>query len=135
MQNETDPSEKLNYLHEKFSEYGRNAKEWTRKCVLLLPEIEKQQVWLKKGFGSIYEYAAKLAGMTRGQVEDALYILRKIEDKQALLKVVEEKGLNSIRPVVAIATEKDQNFWARKAMEMSHHTLATYVREFRKIED
>ncbi len=126
--------ENINELHSQFCEYGASAKQWLRKCSLMLPDIEKYEVWRKKGFGTIYEYAAKLASMSRGQVDDALYILRKIENKPALLKVVEEKGINSVRPVVAIATQDNQKYWAEKAMEMSHHTLATYVREFRSLE-
>lgn len=118
-------------LHKKFVEYGRNAKEWMRRCILLLPEIDRRRIWEKKGFGSIYEYAAKLAGMSRGQVEDALRILRKIEDKPELRKVVERKGINSVRPVVAIATKENEKFWAEKAREMSKNALETYVRETR----
>ncbi len=116
-------------LHQKFMQYGANAKEWMRKCVLLLPEIEKHRIWEKKGFGSIYEYAAKLAGMSRNTVDDAMRILRKIENEPALQKVVEQKGLNSVRPVVAIATPETAGFWAEKAMLMSRHTLETYVKE------
>src|SRR3989338_3776047 len=88
-----------NVLHEQFVGYGQNAKLWMRKCELLLPEIEKMQIWRKKGFASIYEYAAKLAGMNRSKVDDALWILRKIEDKPALIKVASEKGINAVRPV------------------------------------
>ncbi|MFA5829701.1 MAG: hypothetical protein WC843_04355 [Candidatus Gracilibacteria bacterium] len=119
-------------LHEKFVTFGRNAKEWIWKCSLLLPEIEKQEIWKKKGFGDIYEYAAKLAGMSHPAVDDALWVLKKIEDKPALLKVVETKGINAVRPVVTIATRENMDFWAEKAMQMSHHTLQTYVRELRK---
>ena len=53
-------------LHQKFKQYGANAKEWTRKCILLLPDIEKYRIWEQKGFGSIYEYAAKLAECLAG---------------------------------------------------------------------
>ncbi len=128
------------FLHEKFVTFGRNAKEWIWKCSLLLPEIEKHAIWKKKGFGDIYEYAAKLAGMSHIAVDDALWVLKKIEDKPALLKVVEEKGINAVRPVVTIVTragttQEDANFWAEKAMEMSRHTLETYVREFKKVEN
>ncbi len=121
----------INEIHEKFSEYGRNAKEWQRKCLLLLPEIAKREVWKAKGFSCIYEYAGKLAGMSKGQVNDALYILKKIEDKPALMAVVEVKGINAVRPVVSIATSEDEKFWAEKAREMSRHTLETYVRDLR----
>ena len=124
-----------NAVHGQFVEYGRNAKEWTRKCALLLPEIEKHRIWEKRGFGSLFEYAAKLAGMSRHSVEDALRILRKIEDKPELQKVVEQRGLNAVRPVVATATVKTAEFWAQKAREMSKNTLETYVREFKKGED
>ncbi len=56
-------------LHEKFVTFGANAKAWMKQCVLLLPDIEKHQIWQKKGFGSIYEYAAKLAGMSKNTLE------------------------------------------------------------------
>ncbi len=119
-------------LHEKFVMYGANAKVWMRKCVLLLPEIERLQIWKKKGFGSIYEYAAKLAGMSRGTVDDALRILEKIEDKPNLLLVAEVKGLGAVRPVVSLVTSENEKFWACKAAAMSKNTLETYVREYKK---
>lgn len=116
-------------IHEKFVEYGRNARKWINKCKMLLPEIDRQKIWYEKGFGSIYEYASKLAGLSHGQVRDALRIMKKIEDKPALMKVAEEKGINSVRPVATIANEQNQEFWAEKALEMSKHTLEAYVRE------
>lgn len=118
-------------IHQNFMLYGANAKEWMRKCVLLLPEIEKHRIWEKKGFSCIYEYAAKLAGMSRNTVDDALRILKKIEDKPALKQVVEEKGLNAVRPVITIATPETEGFWAEKAMAMSKNTLEIYVKEIR----
>lgn len=119
-------------LHLRFSAYGKNAKEWLRKCALLLPEIERRRIWKKRGFGSIYEYAAKLAGMSRSSVDEALRVLKRIEDKPALKTVVEQKGINCVRPVAAIATEETQEFWAEKVQEMSKHTLENYVRDYRK---
>ena len=120
-------------VHQKFVTYGKNAKKWLRKCVLLLPEIEKLRIWEKKGFNSIYEYAAKLTGMSHMQVDDALRILRKIEDKPLLQKVVEEKGINAVRPVAAIATKDTEEFWAKKARVMSKNTLEVYIKEFRRL--
>jgi len=121
-------------LHAKFSEYGTNAKLWMRKCVMMLPEIEKRRIWEKKGFSCIYEYAAKLAGMGRGTVDDALWMLRKLEDKPELMKVAENKGLNAVRPVVSTATIENDSFWAGKAKIMSRQTLATYVKDMKNQE-
>jgi len=119
-------------LHEKFSECGKNAREWMRKCVMMLPEIERRLVWEKKGFSSIYEYAAKLAGMSRETVDDGLRILKKAEGKPNLMAVIEKRGINAVRPVMGIATTETEKFWADKAKSMSKNTLEMYVREFRK---
>ncbi|MBT3865451.1 hypothetical protein HOE67_04615 [Candidatus Peregrinibacteria bacterium] len=118
-------------MHLQFSEYGMNAKEWLRKCALMLPEIERRKIWKKKKFGSIFEYAAKLAGMSKNQVYDALRIVRKVENLPALRRVVEEKGVNAVRAVATIVTEENEMFWAKKAMEMSARELETYVKDFR----
>ena len=118
-------------IHQNFVRFGANAKEWMRRCVLLLPEVAKCRIWEQKGFGSLYEYAGKLAGMSRNTVDDALRILRHIEDKPALQKVVEQKGINAVRPVASIATPETQEFWAEKASVMSKNTLEVYVQEFR----
>ncbi len=117
-------------FHQRFSEYGRNAREWLRKCALLLPEIDRLDIWKKKGFGSIYEYAAKLAGMSKNSVREALRVMKHIEDKPELKKVLEEKGINSVRPVATIATEETDAFWAQKARDMPKNTLETYVSDY-----
>lgn len=120
-------------IHELFVKFGSNAKVWINKCKMLLPEIDRQKIWYKKGFGSIYEYAAKLAGLSHGQVQDALRIMKKIEDKPALLRVAEKKGLGSVRPAATIATIETQEFWANKAEKMPVRTFETYVRESRHV--
>ncbi len=103
-----------------------------RECALMLPEIDRQQIWKKEGFGSIYEYAAKLANMSRYQVEMALWTVRKIEHMPALLKVAQEKGIHAVRPVANVATTETAEFWADKAETLTVRGLETYVRETRK---
>lgn len=126
-------SENIEEIHQKFIQFGSNAKKWIHECKLLLPEIAKKRIWEHKGFSSIYEYAGKLAGLSHGQVDDALWILRKAFDKPELMAVARTKGINSIRPVVSIATKENAGFFGKKAMEMSKNTLAVYVRGLRKV--
>ncbi len=124
--------EKDQALHEKFSECGQNAKLWTRRCAMMLPEIERREIWRKKGFASIYDYALKVAGMSYNTTCEALRVLKKVADKPALMEVVEKKGIYAVKPVAMVATNMDQEFWAKKAMVMSKHTLEVYVAEFCK---
>lgn len=123
--------EKSETLHREFSEYGRNAKEWARKCMLLLLEIDRYKVWAKKGFGSIYEYAAKLAGLSRDQVNESLRVLGRIEDKPALMEVAREKGIWAVRPVAVVATKETDEFFAEKARSMTKNEFEVYVKGVR----
>ena len=121
-------------LHNEFARYGKNAKEWLRKCALLLPQIEATGLWKKKRFTSIYHYAAVIAGMNHDQTREALRIMKKIQDKPALIKVAEEKGLGAIRAVATIVTKETDEFWAEKASNMTIRGLETMVRESRHLE-
>lgn len=119
-------------LHEKFVEYGVNAKEWMRKCALLLPDIARKQIWKARGFSSIHEYAGRLAGMSHYQVNEALRVMRKVSKLPALREVVAEKGINSVKPLLSIANEDNQQELAKMAREVSVRGLETYAREHKK---
>ena len=117
--------------HDKFVYHGKHAKKHINECKMLLPEIERQMIWKEKCYGSIYEYAAKLACLSRGQVDDALRIMRRIEDKPELIEVARVKSISAVRPVAAIATKEDAGEWAEKASKMSKNALELHVRESR----
>lgn len=119
-------------IHNYFSKCGTSAKEWSRKCILELPKIQKHEIWRKTGFKSIYEYAAKVAGLNHDQVREGLRIMNHAIKKPALLRVIKIKGINAVKPVAAISTPETAKFWASKAMKMSKHTLETYVKNYRE---
>ncbi|MDP4008551.1 MAG: HNH endonuclease signature motif containing protein [Candidatus Peregrinibacteria bacterium] len=131
-QNETQTSkEQINTLHLEFQTYGLNAKEWIQKCKMLLPKIQQQEVWRAKGFANIYEYARVFAGMSTYAVDDALWIMKKLDNRPMLQKIAQQKGINAVRPVLTIVTEESEKFWATKTMTMSKNTLETYVKEYK----
>lgn len=119
-------------IHDQFSKYGKNAKEWMNKCILMLPTIEKERIWKKKGFFNIYEYAAKIAGMSRNKVNEGLRILGKTEGLPAIRGLIEARGIFAVKPVVNIANKETDQFWAKKASEMGKSTLETFVRDYKK---
>lgn len=123
---------KIATIHNQFVTYGRNAREWMRKCEMLLPHIDHYKIWEKKGYKNIYHYASVLAGMNKAKVDSVLWTMKKIEDKKEILKVAEEKGLNAVRPIANMINLENQSFWAEKAREMSMHTLEVYAKEYKK---
>ena len=51
-------------LYEKAVMYGRNALLWRQRFMGLLPEVQRRGLYAKKGFGSVFEFAFKLAGLS-----------------------------------------------------------------------
>lgn len=112
--------------------YGGNARLWAKKFAALLPEVEKRQLYTTYGFYSIFEFAAKLAGMNRETVIDILRVSKKLEDKPLLKSQMETQGWNKLRVVATIATKENEKILAEKVKEMSKPTLETWVHEIRK---
>ena len=71
---------KIENLHTTFKKYGSLALSYRRRCIGMLPEINKLRVYKEKKCGSIYEYAAKFAGISNAQVDTVLRLERKFED-------------------------------------------------------
>lgn len=114
--------------------YGLNAKQWLRKFAGLLPEVYRRQLYKHRSYGSIYEFAAKLAGMSETQVDKIIYIARKLEGKPALKSLLEtgEIGWSKIEKVAYIATPETDKFWVEKVRSLPAATLELYVQKERK---
>lgn len=52
--------------------YGSQAKLWKQRFLGLLPEVERRQLYQTQGCASVFEFAAKLGGVSRDQVLLAL---------------------------------------------------------------
>lgn len=118
-------------LYENFLNFGRQALAARNKCIGLLPEIHRRNIHQQKGFHSIYEFAAKLAGLSHEQVNRALNLERRFADKPALHLAFTsgEIGLNKLVKVVSIATIENQNELVDLAKKLSVRALETLVRD------
>lgn len=68
-------------LYDLCREYGSKARHWRDKFIGLLPEVETCGLYKKKGFDSIFEFAAKLAGISHDQVRLVLSLEKRYQDK------------------------------------------------------
>ena len=97
-------------LYKLCKKFGRKALEARRKFIGLLPEVNKRQLFEKKGFSSIYEFAAKLGGVSREQVNLVLRLEKKFEErpifKTALVQG--EVSINKLARVASIINEKNE---------------------------
>jgi hypothetical protein len=111
--------------------YGENARLWRQKFAGLLPEVFHRRLYEKKGFGSIFEFAAKLAGMSQEQVRVVLNLERKFEDKPVLknLLVDGKVSANKLVRIASIATAENQQVLAGMTEKLSNRAIEIFVRD------
>lgn len=110
--------------------YGGQARLARQKFAGLLPEVFKRKLY-KKNCSSIYEFAAKLAGMSREQVDIVLRLEKKFEDKPVLKDALTkgEISSNKLVRIASIATPENQEELAEVAKTMSNRAIETFVRD------
>lgn len=120
-------------LYKKCREIGSLCLKYRKQFLGMIPEVFKRKLYLQYGMHNIYEFAAKLAGVSREVVNEVLRIHRLLNDAPILQEklVSGEIPYTKLRPVAPIATRENQAMWLEKVEIMSRPTLEVYVREIR----
>ena len=123
-------------LYRLCEKYGRRALEAKRRFAGLLPEVLRRKLYEKKGFGSIYEFAGKLAGMTRDHIDTVLRLERRFEDKPVLHQalVSGEISPNKLIRIACIATTQNQQELFETAQKLSKQAIDVFVKDYRREE-
>lgn len=121
-------------LYKLCQEYGLRARLWKRKFVGLLFEVYRRHLYKRRGFGSIYEFASKLGGVSQESVDRILRLAERIDDKPALKNLLETgaQGWTKIEAVSYLATTENEKDLAEKISTMSQSSLQIFVQEVRK---
>lgn len=123
-------------LYKKCVTLGNLSLTYRKQFCGLLPEVEKRKLYHKYGIHSIYEFGAKLAGLTHDTVNEVLRVHELLKDKPLLqAKLISgEIGYTKLRAVARAATPETQKEWLKKMSTMSKNTLEMYVHEIKKSE-
>lgn len=121
-------------LYTKCQEYGGNARMWMKKFAGLLSEVYRRKLCKRKGFHSIHEFAARLAGMSERTVDTILHLAERLKDKPKLLEQLEsgKQSWSKLQAVAFVAKPETDGFWAEKTQTLPLHILEAYVTEFKK---
>jgi hypothetical protein len=120
-------------LYKLCKKYGRRALEARRKFTGLLPEVNKRRLYERRGFESIYVFAAKLAGVSREQVDAVLRLEKRFEDKPVLRAALVEGKLsvNKLIRVASIATAGNQGELFEVAQKLSKTAIEVFVKDYK----
>ncbi|MFA5821122.1 MAG: hypothetical protein WC873_03430 [Candidatus Gracilibacteria bacterium] len=123
------------YLHRQFVLLGRERNRITYKLLALLPKIYQAKIYEAKGYTTIYEYAGKLAGLSRPVVEKALKLEEKLKDKPHLQRAVETQGIHKVAILANLATPQNEAMFADKIENMSKPALQQLSKDLRGKEE
>jgi hypothetical protein len=112
-------------------QFGQRALLWRRKFIGLLPEVNRRGLYKKKGCTSIFEFAAKLAGISEEQVRVVLRLEKRFEKTPILqnLLVAGEVSVHKLARVVSIATPDNEESLAAQVKKLPKMALETLVRD------
>ena len=110
-------------------QYGTQALVSRRQFLNLLPELNRRELYKPK-FYSIYEYAAKLGGVSRDQVNEVIRVNGKLADKPSLQALIETQGYAKVGVVASIATVENQEELVSKVKQLPKKGLL--IEEIRK---
>jgi len=82
-------------LHKEFVRLGKERRTISNELVALLPEIYRLRIYEQKGYATIYDYAARIAGLSTGVVAKALKVAKLLEDKP-ILKGIKSRWLREL---------------------------------------
>jgi hypothetical protein len=122
-----------NELFIRCKKYGKEALQARQRFAGLLPEVCKRRLYEKKKFASIYEFAAKLAGFSREQVDAVIRLERKFEDKPALHAALVDGQIsaNKLIRIASIATTENQGELFEAVQKLSKSAIDVYVRDYK----
>ncbi len=118
-------------LHKEFVRLGRERNRITYKLLALLPKINELKIYEKEGYANIYNYSAKIAGLSSRVVGKTLKLKEKLRDMPHLQKAIETQGINKVGIVAGLATRENEKELAEKVEHMSKPALQEYSKEVR----
>lgn len=118
-------------LYKKCVIYGRQILKARRKFMGLLPEVFRRRLYRKKGFGSVQEFAAKLAGISHEQVGRVLRLEQRFADLPVLRSALVEGriSVNKLIRIAPIVTSENERVLLERAEILSSRALEVFVRE------
>jgi hypothetical protein len=116
-------------LHKKFAKLGLQKLALTRKLYVLIPEIEKRKIYLKKGCSNIQDYALKYAGLSYSAVRNCLNVIEKASSFPLIEAEIPNVGLYKVQLALRIANRENEQIVVDKMKNMSRSALKLLVSE------
>lgn len=116
------------------NQYGSQAKFWKQKFLGLLPEVEKRNLYLQAGCSSVFEFAAKVGGVSREQVLLFLRLEKKFQQAPFVQAALTSGTLplSKLSRVASVVTLQNQEFVLNQSQLLSSRALEVLVKDLKQ---
>ena len=118
-------------LHGWCKSSGKQSLNGRKKFIAALPEVYRRHMYKEYGFGSIYEYAAKLCGVSKAMVDDVIRVDEKLNEMPNLKEQIAIVGLSKVKTVASTVTKETDKEWAEKVQKMTRSALETHIHDLK----
>ena len=114
-----------------FKKKGAIATKAKNEFIAMIPRIYHNKIYKNKGFGSIYECAAKIGSVSHRVVDEILRLDKKLEDKPKTKSKIAAVGLSKVKAVANTVTKETDAEWSQKVTKLTRSALETQVRDIK----
>ncbi len=111
--------------------WGAEALEARRKFIGLLPEVNARRLYERRGYSSIYHFAAVLGGVSKQLVNDVLRLEKRFEEMPRLhtALVSGEIGLSKLARIASVVEVNNEREICEKIRTLSRRAVDVLVKE------
>ncbi len=124
----TDPE-----LYALCKKWGAEALEARHKFIGLLPEVNSRSLYERRGYSSIYHFAATLGGVSEQLVNEVLRLEKRFEEMPKLhtALVNGEIGLSKLARIASVVEVKNEGEICEKIRSLSRRAVDVLVKEMK----
>jgi len=124
----TDPE-----LYALCKKWGTEALAARRKFIGLLPEVFRRRLFERRGFSSIYHFAAEIGGVSKQLVEEVLRLEKRFKEMPNLhfALVKGEIGMSKLARIASVVEIGNEAVMCEKIRNLSRRAVDILVREMR----
>ncbi len=104
-----------------------------REFAYYLPEVARRDLHRMKGFQSIYEFAAKVAGMNFEVCGRVLRLGEKFEEMPMLWEEIRVHGWSKMRVIACAVTPETEKIWIENLNRCTKSGLEKLVKKFKSV--
>lgn len=119
-------------LYDSLKKLGRLLLHGRNIFLIMLPEVNRRNLFSRKGFSSIFHFAKVIGGVSEGHVRRVLNVDERFQYLPIMktLLLSGKVSVSKLAKVVSVVTTQNQEYWANQIQILPARAIETLVRDY-----